>query len=200
MSATTIEITDPVSGSRAPAPGALGLVQAFINTSDWESGEDELLDPASLGAWLTAHGLAGGGLVTAADLERALAVREGLRALALANNGEPLDPAPLERLNAIAGDARLRLAFRPDGGSWLEPAVGGVDAAIGRLLAIVFGAMTDGTWARFKACREDACRWAFYDHSKNRSGAWCSMAVCGNRTKTRAYRQRRRGDPGARGA
>jgi len=36
------------------------------------------------------------------------------------------------------------------------------------------------------------CQWAFYDRSKNRSGRWCSMRTCGNRTKTRAYRTRRR--------
>ena len=48
--------------------------------------------------------------------------------------------------------------------------------------------MADGTWRRLKACREDTCQWAFYDRSKNRSGTWCSMAVCGNRAKARAYR------------
>lgn len=46
------------------------------------------------------------------------------------------------------------------------------------------------TWPRLKACREDTCRWAFYDHSKNRSGHWCSMEVCGARHKARQYRAR----------
>src|SRR5256885_5523159 len=46
-------------------------------------------------------------------------------------------------------------------------------------------AMTDGTWARLKACRNDQCQKAFYDTSKNRSGAWCSMAGCGSRLKDR---------------
>jgi predicted RNA-binding Zn ribbon-like protein len=50
--------------------------------------------------------------------------------------------------------------------------------------------MTDGTWKRLKACRNHGCRWAFYDYSKNRSGSWCSMQLCGNRTKTRSYRRR----------
>jgi predicted RNA-binding Zn ribbon-like protein len=45
-----------------------------------------------------------------------------------------------------------------------------------------------------KACAlHDSCEWAFYDWSKNRSGTWCDMAVCGNRAKARAYRERRRG-------
>jgi len=54
-------------------------------------------------------------------------------------------------------------------------------------------AIADGSWARLKVCRSDSCRWAFYDASKNRSGAWCTMAVCGNRNKVRAYQRRRRG-------
>jgi predicted RNA-binding Zn ribbon-like protein len=70
----------------------------------------------------------------------------------------------------------------------------GVDGAFGRIVAIVFKAMLDGSWARLKACRQ--CGWAFYDTSKNRSGSWCSMQICGNRTKTRAYRRRKAaGDP-----
>ncbi len=56
---------------------------------------------------------------------------------------------------------------------------------------IVFTAMTDGTWARLKTCRNERCQKAFYDTSKNRSGAWCSMAGCGSRFKARAYRHRR---------
>jgi predicted RNA-binding Zn ribbon-like protein len=43
-----------------------------------------------------------------------------------------------------------------------------------------------------KVCAADDCEWAFYDHTKNRSGAWCSMESCGNRAKGRAYRERRR--------
>ena len=53
-------------------------------------------------------------------------------------------------------------------------------------------AIAEGTWARLKACERDSCRWAFYDRSKNRSGHWCSMDVCGAREKNRrAYRRRR---------
>jgi predicted RNA-binding Zn ribbon-like protein len=61
---------------------------------------------------------------------------------------------------------------------------------MGRLLAAIASATADGTWARLKICRNDACRWSFYDASRNRSGHWCSMAVCGNRMKGRAFRQR----------
>ncbi|MBV8670321.1 MAG: CGNR zinc finger domain-containing protein, partial [Candidatus Eremiobacteraeota bacterium] len=51
--------------------------------------------------------------------------------------------------------------------------------------------MLDGSWARLKVCRDDTCRWAFYDRSKNRSSCWCLMSVCGNRSKVRRHRQQR---------
>ena len=72
------------------------------------------------------------------------------------------------------------------------PSAAGVDGSIGRLLAIVHRAVADPeSWRRLKACRLHECEWAFYDHTKNRSGTWCNMAVCGNRAKARAYRERR---------
>ncbi|MBC6461609.1 CGNR zinc finger domain-containing protein, partial [Actinomadura sp. HBU206391] len=74
----------------------------------------------------------------------------------------------------------------------LVPATGGVSAGLGRIAAAIMECAADGSWERLKACQEDTCRWAFMDTSKNRSRAWCSMRVCGNRTKTRAYRARRR--------
>ena len=67
-----------------------------------------------------------------------------------------------------------------------------VDGGLGRLLAIVHGTLArPEQWRRLKACRLHTCEWAFYDHTKNRSGAWCTMQVCGNRTKARSYRERR---------
>ena len=43
---------------------------------------------------------------------------------------------------------------------------------------------------RLSACRDEHCRVAFYDKSRNRSRAWCSMEVCGNREKARSFRAR----------
>ena len=66
----------------------------------------------------------------------------------------------------------------------------GADAVVAELLAITHESMAAGTWPRLKACRAHDCEWAFYDRSRNRSGTWCSMAVCGNRAKARNYRRR----------
>ncbi|MGW2158652.1 CGNR zinc finger domain-containing protein [Nonomuraea sp. NPDC001699] len=43
------------------------------------------------------------------------------------------------------------------------------------------------------AGRVGTCQRAFIDTSGNRSRSWCSMRVCADRTKTRAYRARKRG-------
>ncbi|MCC6224021.1 MAG: CGNR zinc finger domain-containing protein [Thermoleophilia bacterium] len=180
--------------SGATAPGRLELVRAFVNTLDVESGEDVLAPPGAVAAWLAAHDLlAPGAAAGAAATRRALDVREALRALLVANNGGVRDAAAAVVLEAAAGRARLALRFRPDGSAGLEPAAGGVDGALGRLLAAVADAMAAGTWERLKACRAEGCRWAFYDRARNRSRAWCSMAVCGNRAKARAYRARAAG-------
>jgi predicted RNA-binding Zn ribbon-like protein len=177
-------------GARAPAPGALELVQAFVNTHDFEGRQDKLARPESARSWLTEQGLLEvGESVSEVEFLRLLDIREALRALALANNGVPVDEGALKVLNKAAA-ASLSVRFSPDGGI-VRPAGAGVERAIGDLLATVLEAARDGSWPRVKACRRDVCRWVFYDHSRNRSSSWCSMAICGNRTKTRAYRRRR---------
>ena len=60
-----------------------------------------------------------------------------------------------------------------------------------RMLGIAFESMTAGSWKRLKVCRNDACLWAYYDHSRNASGAWCRMAICGNRMKGQRFRARK---------
>ncbi len=95
-------------------------------------------------------------------------------------------------LNAIAAYAPLSVRFQRDGQATLEPAIDGVEGALARLLAAVPLAQTDGSWGRLKICRNDACGRAFFDSSKNHSGAWCDLGKCGNRLNARASRARRR--------
>ena len=180
-----------------PTPAGPKLIEEFVNTIelDVEGPERESLpDPAALRAWLAERDLLPAGAVVAGDdVERAHHVREALRHLLLANNGEPLDPDAVATLNTAADQSHLRVEFSPDGHAELVPDAAGVPGALARILAISYTAMHDDTWQRLKACRFDTCQWAFYDNSKNRSRAWCSMQVCGNRAKARAYRERRRG-------
>jgi predicted RNA-binding Zn ribbon-like protein len=183
----------PEPGERDPAPNAaLHLLQDFVNTNDIEGGRDALATPALLHGWLGERGLASSAdSVTEEQQQRTLQVREGLRALGRANNGEPLDLTRVAALNRAASGIPLVVGVQPDDWS-LRPAGGGLDGFLGRILATVARSMADGNWSRMKACRNDTCRWLFYDQSRNRSGTWCSMAICGSRAKSRAYRSRRR--------
>jgi predicted RNA-binding Zn ribbon-like protein len=175
------------------APGRLAVVQEFINTLDLlPDMEEELTDPAALLARLREWELVDAAAnATRADLARAVELREALRALCVVNAGGPLEEGALERIEQAVSRAGLGVRFATQE-AHLEPRRSGVDGALGKLLAIVAEAMADGTWNRLKACRMDDCRWAFYDGSRNHSGAWCSMASCGNRAKVRAYRTRQR--------
>jgi predicted RNA-binding Zn ribbon-like protein len=181
----------PDPGDRTPAPGALRPIQAFVNTLDIENGIEELSSPAGLAAALVRAGLAAPGLrPTEADLRAALDVREALRALLLANNGVRVEAESLAPLERAARAGQLAARFSPDGGAELVAEAPGVDGALGRLVALVLAARADGSLARLKACRRDVCHWVFYDRSRNRASHWCAMSVCGNRTKTKAYRRR----------
>jgi hypothetical protein len=169
-----------------PAPGRLELVQRFVNTVDHEHGRELLYSPARLRTVLLSLGLLDpAARVSEADLERALELRERLRGLALANN-DGTEDSVLEAELVVRLDGREGV---------LEPARRNVDGALADLVGIVYTAMADGTWPRLKACRRDVCHWLFYDRSRNRSAVWCQMAVCGNRTKTKAYRARRETPP-----
>jgi predicted RNA-binding Zn ribbon-like protein len=178
------------------APGELEHVRAFVNTIDVEQGTEQLTDPAELAAWLVEHGLAQsrGLRANQADLGNAIRLREALRCILLAHVGVVGVPTEAAKeLDLVACRSRLRLRFDRQGGAALEPQARGVDGALGRLLAIVHRSIELGTWDRLKACRGYDCAWAFYDHTKNHSGAWCDMEVCGNRAKARSYRERRAG-------
>jgi predicted RNA-binding Zn ribbon-like protein len=183
----------PEPGGRAPAPApGLHEVQDFVNTNDIEGERDCLATPELLGEWLVGRGvLPREARVTADAHARAIAVREGLRALGRANNNEPLEAGQVDAMNRAARQLPL-VAGLNDGSAWsLEGAGGGVEGYLAGILANVVRAMADGTWSRVKACRNDGCRWLFYDSSRNRSGTWCTMAICGSRMKARSYRARR---------
>jgi predicted RNA-binding Zn ribbon-like protein len=153
------------------APEPLRRVQLLVNSVDLENRVEWV------GDWLEENGLG------EEEAPRAVALRESLRALVLANNGARLDEASVAALNESA--KRISPQIDERGRLSLVAAGDELDAVV----AVALGAMLDGSWTRLKACRN--CRWSFYDYSPNRSATWCSMQLCGNRTKTRAYRRRR---------
>ena len=170
------------------APQPLRLVQAFVNTVDLENEREWLGDPASLEAWARERSLVAA-CFTDRDLRQALELREAFRSLLAANRDRRRDGAALAVLTDTARAAQLSVVFVGETPR-LDPSAGGIDGLCGQLVSVAVTAMLDGSWERLKACRN--CRWAFFDESKNRSARWCSMSLCGNRLKTRAYRRRQR--------
>lgn len=169
------------------------LLRDFVNTYDVAQSADDLGTPAGLAAWLHGHGLLSeeDPGPTATDLAMAVELREGLRGTLRQDHERAAGDAGGSRLDAVLSSLPLRVSLA-HGVPRLEPVAAGATGAIARLAAAIDGAHADGTWHRLKVCRDDGCEWAFIDVSKNRSRAWCSMRECGNRTKTRAYRARRR--------
>ncbi len=189
----------PQPGGRRPAPGALALVQAFINTHydlERDHGAEVLSSSPALGAWLADRGLIDARTqVQDRDLQRTLALRESLRMLARSTGAQPsVVRRAREQLDAASAGARIEIRFAPNGPRFVGAPGAGINGAFGALLAIVAQAVTDGSWSRLKICPGHHCGWAFYDHSRNRAGRWCSMSVCGGREKARAHYRRRRAE------
>jgi predicted RNA-binding Zn ribbon-like protein len=186
-----MHIINAEMADRETATGVVGLVQAYVNTADLQDGPEELSDPNTLGAWLVAHELMESGqAASAADLKHAIAVREAIRGVIGANSGGRVYPLDIATLNEAAAASRLRARFGAGGKARLEPEAGGVAGAMGRIVAALFAAMADEDWSRLKLCDSQACRWAFFDLSRNHSSRWCTMASCGNRQKARRFRER----------
>lgn len=172
-------------------PEQLALVEAFANTVDVEEGTDELTSVERFRQWLAARGR--DEPVAPADLDLAWQLRSALRLELSGHDSEaPTEEEqgdPRGELDRLAAGLPLRARFT-EAGVGLAPTAGGVHGLLAEIVAAMVLAERDGVWARMKICREDTCRWAFYDRSKNSSKCWCG-ASCGNRNKTRAYRQRR---------
>lgn len=184
------------------APGELEFVRAFVNTRDIDQGTDRLADPAGWSEWAREQGIGrgecGGRLgedreasesddATEAELRRAQELREVLRDGLRANHSKAGTPdAVVDALTEAA--RRTTQVVITDRGAELVAAGTGIDAAIGRVVSAATAALSDGTWARLKACEYDSCHWAFYDHSRSRTGRWCSMELCGNRAKQARWR------------
>jgi predicted RNA-binding Zn ribbon-like protein len=119
-------------------------------------------------------------------------LREAIRDAA-AGRGTPAEAAAVAALDGFgsAHPVTVRLGSSP---LPFAPVGTGIPGFTERVLGILAAAAIDGTWQRLKACPNDRCRWLFYDHSRNRSRTWCSMGVCGARSKMRTYRARRRAE------
>lgn len=165
---------------------ALDVANSVILRADPARRTDRFAVPAQLAAFpAAASGLCGerGRLgpflpVPEAAIARFLALREAIDAFfrAEADDGHADDGRLAALLEAIApvlrdaGGARNRL-----------------DAATAHSALLLIAGEER---RRLKTCGN--CGWLFLDRSKNRSRAWCDMAVCGNRAKARRHYEKRK--------
>ena len=139
------------TGTRAPAPGSLAIVQKFINSTEMPDGVDELRTAQLASGWL--HDTIGVDLtVSEKDRQRLIATREAMRDLLEAHTGENVDPAVAVRLERLLGRAPLRPVLSAQGAT-LTVNCRGIDSFLGMLSTAIVEATLLGTWPRLKVCR-----------------------------------------------
>lgn len=187
-----------MSGTDLPRPDAprpIAVVRDFVNTTDHETGVDDLTSPADLVRYLSTEGLlpaptgpAPAPAASAEDLALALRLRAGLRTALEQNHRGAVGAVP--DLEDTLAELPVRLTW--DRGAIDVGARGdAVAAALARIALAAVQAASADLWPRLKICASDECEWAYFDRSKNRSRSWCEYG-CGNRIKTRAYRARQK--------
>jgi predicted RNA-binding Zn ribbon-like protein len=182
-------------------PSELALLYEFVNSLDLrhytELGrqhqpKDELGAAALLEAWMRERGLLD---VRAHVSSRAYRTALGLRAalreyLQVAPEDRSTHAQTVAQLNECSSGLPLVVAVSPSGEVALDPTPGG--SGLARVLGEFHLLAVTGRLERLKTCSSEECRWVFFDRSKPGNRRWCSSARCGNRHKTRSYRQRQR--------
>jgi predicted RNA-binding Zn ribbon-like protein len=184
-------------------PDALANLYDFANTLDvrhfihhgavHEHG-DELKGPRELGAWMSRRGLLfSNAKISSAMFESALQLRAALRDYLQRDPTERGgDWEALRSLNRMIGMFPLVADARGKDGLMLRAARDDALAGLSAIVAELYDASRNGTLDRLKMCASDECHRVFFDRSKPATRRWCMSNLCGNRVKTRNYRERLR--------
>jgi predicted RNA-binding Zn ribbon-like protein len=132
--------------------------------------------------------------------DQARALREWFRGFVGKHMGRPLAPRALHELGPLNRLLERDEAFRqisrhhPGDGAGLElrtmrrwRSPESLLLPIGEALAKF---VCEEDFTDVKACEGQNCTLAFVDHTRRRARRWCSMAICGNRAKQAAHRNR----------
>ncbi|WP_316214250.1 CGNR zinc finger domain-containing protein [Bradyrhizobium sp. SZCCHNR2032] len=155
---------------------------------------DELATPADLARWLAERALMPApARITSALFDEALQLRQALRDyLQCEPAGRRSDRAVSEALTAALAGFPLHVEMREEGGTVLSGMRKDALAGLSTIAIELHDGNVRGTLDRLKMCASDECRRVFYDRSKPSTRRWCMSDLCGNRMKTRAYRERLR--------
>jgi predicted RNA-binding Zn ribbon-like protein len=155
---------------------------------------DELSGPRELAAWMSRRGLSTGDTkVTAEMFDSALQLRAGIRAYLECDAAERHeDNAAVRSLNKTMKLFPLVAEAQADRGMALGAARRDALAGLSLVVAELYNGSINGTLDRLKMCAAEECRRVFFDRSKPATRRWCMSTLCGNRIKTRTYRERHR--------
>ncbi|BBZ25892.1 hypothetical protein MMAD_01870 [Mycolicibacterium madagascariense] len=127
--------------------------------------------------------------LVADDLDGLRALRADLRhVIAVRHDGaDTRSGVPLQSATAA-------LQLDSDGIVALRPRGTGARQLTSLVLSVIYRAQLADTWRRIKPCRNPKCAAVFYDRSRNNSGVWHDVRVCGNAVNLRASRARRQAE------
>jgi predicted RNA-binding Zn ribbon-like protein len=182
-------VKDKPAWTLRPAPAGLALLQVFVNTHAYADVGEQLGTVTSARNWLRENGF------TASDLDaNSVAelrdLREALRHVALSHAGHGDGDHSASALRHILRSATIGLAVTSTGEALATDSGTGRTRFVNAIAAQFLSASLNGTWHRLKACGNDECAVAFYDHSRNATGRYCTTATCANRVRQRSFRQR----------
>jgi predicted RNA-binding Zn ribbon-like protein len=186
------------SSEKYVVPERLALLYDFVNSLDRRRyveegkplvGSDELATAEHLRAWMSARSLRPAA-ASAGEHESALKLRAWLRDFLRQSSGEGGRADANDALSDIAAAFPLVVVMGPKGRVHLQPQDG--SSSLGLVLAQFFELDAAQDLHRLKMCASDECQWVFFDRSKPGNRRWCSSTRCGNREKTRAFRERHR--------
>jgi predicted RNA-binding Zn ribbon-like protein len=191
------------SSKNFKVPDQLANLYDFANTLDLrhfthhgvphERG-DELAGPRELGAWMAQRGLLfTGARITPPMFDLALQLRTSVRAYLQCDPAErQKNKDAVQSLNAALKLFPLMVRAQVDRGMVLKAARDDAPAGLSAIVAELYNGSVAGTLDRLKMCAAEECRRVFFDRSKPATRRWCMSTLCGNRMKTRAYRERQR--------
>ncbi len=168
-------------------PAKFRYLESFL-WNDFDS------DRSHWDAWLRRKSPDGTSVAGVSGFRRALQLHTALRSLQCANSGIDVEKnlsAGHEVLNKLIGIYGIYPHISENGQVAL--ATNAQADPVASLLLIILEALQEGLWRRFKLCHEPSCRASYYDASKAAAKTWCSMELCGSRTKMKRYRLRNSG-------
>jgi predicted RNA-binding Zn ribbon-like protein len=130
-----------------------------------------------------------------AALRHARQLREALFALfSAAARGAALPREPLATLDSAVASASSRLRLQAEGrrAVWRWSAEVSLESMLWPVARAAADLLVSPELHRVRSCESESCDWLFLDLSRNRTRRWCDMAVCGNRSKVRRFREARR--------